>query len=107
MAGLFRGVLLGVKHLMAAVQTLAPAPLTPAPFRKAYWIQIATSGSNKPFLGARTLGARAWALVRPGGPPGRVGSGPGNFGLRLGTVLAYRMQSIQNRAQTVKAKIHI
>ena len=102
MAGLLRGVLLGVKHLKAAAQTLAPAPL-----RKPYWIQIATSGSNKGFLGARTLGACAKALGRPGGPPGRVGSGPGKFGLSLGTVLAYRMQSIQNRAQTVKVKIHI
>ena len=94
MAGLFRGVLLGVKNLMSAFQTLAPSPLTPAPLRKPYWIQIATSGSNKGFLGARALGARAKALGRPGGPPGRVGSGPGKFGLRLGTVLAYRMQSI-------------
>ena len=107
MAGLFRGVLIGVKHLLTAAQTLAPAPLTPRPLKEAYWIQIATSGSNKAFLGARALGARAWALGRPGGPPGRVGSGPGRFGFRLDTVLAYRMQSIQNRAQTVKAKIHI
>ena len=75
MAGLLRGVLLGVKHLKAATQTLAPAPL-----RKACWIQIATSGSNKLILGARALGARARALGRPGGPPGRVGSGPGRFG---------------------------
>ena len=59
------------------------------------------------FLGARALGAYAWALGRPGGPPGRVGSCPGRFGLRLGTVLAYRWRSIQNRAQTVKAKMHI
>ena len=55
MAGLLRGVLLGVKHLMAAAQTLAPAPLTPRPLKEAYWIQIATSGSNKPFLGVRAL----------------------------------------------------
>ena len=107
MAGLFRGVLLGVKHLLTASQTLSPAPLTPAPFKEAYWIQIAKSGSNKAILGARALGARAWALSRPGGPPGQVGSGLGRFGFRLDTVLAYRMQSIQNRAQTVKAKIHI
>ena len=59
MAGLFKGVLLGVKHLPTAAQTLSPAPLTPAPSKEAYWIQIAVSGSNKACLGARALGARA------------------------------------------------
>ena len=107
MAGLFRRGLLGVGDLIPAAYNPSPAPMTLAPLRKPYWIQIATSGSNKALLGARALGARAWALGRPGGPPGRVGSGPGRFGFRLDTVLAYRMQSIQNRAQTVKAKMHI
>ena len=55
---------------------------------------------------ARALGAHATWLGRPGRPPGRVGWGLAFPSLALGPVLAYSLQCIQNRAQSVKAKLH-
>ena len=55
---------------------------------------------------ARALGVRATWVGQPGKPPGRFGLGLGCPGWALGTVLAYTVQCIQNRAQSVKAKLH-
>ena len=55
---------------------------------------------------ARALGARATWVGRPREPAGRFGLGLGFPGWALSTVLAYTVQSIQNRAQSVKAKLH-
>ena len=59
------------------------------------------------FLKARALGAHAKALGQPSKPPGRVGMGLGCPGWALRTVLTYTLTCIQNRAQSVKAKLHI
>ena len=55
---------------------------------------------------ARALGARARPLGRTGRPPGRVGMGLASPSWALGPVLTYTVQCIQNRAQSVKAKLH-
>ena len=55
---------------------------------------------------ARALGARATCLGQPRRPPGQFGLGLGCPGWAPGTVLAYTVQCIQNRAQSVKAKLH-
>ena len=72
-------------------------PMIPAPFRSPYWILVDKLDPIRipPWVG------------RPGRTLGRVGSGPGGVGWGLYTVLAYILRSIQNRAQTVKAKMHI
>ena len=77
-------------------------PMTPPPL-------LDPTGSNKGgvLLEVGLLGARALGPGTAWGTPGWVGSGLGGFGLGLSTVLAYRWRSIQNRAQTVKAKMHI
>ena len=54
---------------------------------------------------ARALGARATWVGWPGEPPGRFGLGLGFPGCALSTSLAYTVQSIQNRVQSVKAKL--
>ena len=55
---------------------------------------------------ARALGARATWVGWPGKLPGRFGLGLSFPGWALSTGLAYTVQSIQNRAQSVKAKLH-
>ena len=55
---------------------------------------------------ARALGARDTWLGRLEKPPGRFGLGLGCTRWTSGIGLAYTMQCIQNRAQSVKAKLH-
>ena len=55
---------------------------------------------------ARALGTRATWFGRPGRPPGWFGLGLGCPGWAPGTGLAYISIYIQNRAQSMKAKLH-
>ena len=55
---------------------------------------------------ARALGARATWLGRPGKPPDRFVLGLDYPGWAPGTGMVFTMQCIQNRAQSVKAKLH-
>ena len=64
------------------------------------------SESYSDYIEARALGAHARRLGQPGRPPGWFGSVLGSPGWELGTGLAYTVQSVQNRAQSVKAKLH-
>ena len=70
-------VLLGLKlKETQPPRTPLPAPLTPAPFRVLLLLKVGVArGRGSPC--ARALGAHARGLDRPGGPPSRVGSGPG------------------------------
>ena len=56
---------------------------------------------------ARALGAHATWVGRPGEPPGRFGLGLGCPGWALGTVLVNILIYVQNRAQSVKTKLHM
>ena len=54
-------------------------PMTPAPFSVLLLLKVGVArGGAVPYV--RALGARAMGLDRLGGPPGRVGSGPGCVG---------------------------
>ena len=86
----------------AAQGTPIPAPL------------LDLTGSNKGgillqvgFLGARALGARATCLGQPGRTPGRVGMVWAWPSWALSLVMPYTGALLKNRAQSVKAKLHI
>ena len=55
---------------------------------------------------ALDLRVHATWLGQPGEPPGQFGLGMGFPGWAPGTGMVYTMQYIQNRAQSVKAKLH-
>ena len=76
-------------------------PLHPPPHRVQFGLKL-----RSPTPSRTPLGARATWVGRPGRPPGRVGWGLACPSWALDPVLPYTIQCIQNRAQSVKAKLH-
>ena len=66
----------------------SPAPFDPAPFNDLLLLQVGVGERGVRISMARALGASAMGLDRPGGPPGRFGSGMGSprgaMGIGLG-----------------------
>ena len=67
MAGLFRGVLLGVKDLLTVAQTLSPAPLTPVPSLSLTWSPSRTERGAQLTMWRAALGRTALGRVPLGG----------------------------------------